>query len=65
MKLTKFALLAIRIVAGIAAVVCLFSGLWCVFGQPTKGLVLIGLGIVLGVVFGRVPATARESGTRV
>ena len=59
------ALVAIRIVAGIAAVACLFSGLWFVFGQPAKGLVLIGLGIVLGVVFGRVPATARESGTRV
>jgi len=58
------ALLAIRIVAGIAAVACLLSGLWFVFGQPTKGLVLIGLGIVLGVVFGRVPAAARESGTR-
>jgi hypothetical protein len=55
-------LLAIRVVGGIAAVACLLSGLWFVFGQPTKGLVLIGLGIVLGIVFGRVPAKARESG---
>jgi hypothetical protein len=54
-------LLAIRVAGGIAAVACLLSGLYFVFGQPTKGLALIGLGMVLGVVFGRVPARARES----
>jgi hypothetical protein len=57
-------LLAIRVAGGIGAVACLLLGLYFVFGQPTKGLALIGLGIVLGVAFGRVPARARESKPR-
>ena len=56
--------LAVRVAGGIAAVTCLVTGLWFVFRQPMEGLGLIGLGIVLGVIFGRVPARAREADKR-
>jgi hypothetical protein len=46
---------------GIAAVACLIAGIWSVFSQPARGLALIGLGIVLGVIFGRVPARERDA----
>lgn len=49
---------AIRIVGGVAAVGFLFAGLWSVWGDPIRGASLMGLGIVLGVVFGRYPAGA-------
>jgi uncharacterized RDD family membrane protein YckC len=53
---------AVRAAAGIAAVACLFAGLWIVFSRVTVGLGLIGLGIVLGIVFGRVPAGTGDAG---
>jgi hypothetical protein len=55
------ALVAVRAAAGVAAVVCFFAGLWIVFSRVTLGLGLIGLGIVLGIVFGRVPGRTRDA----
>ena len=49
---------AIRLGGGVAAVGCLLAGLRSVFGDPGLGFSLMGLGIVLGVVFGRYPAGA-------
>ena len=49
---------AIRIIGGVAAVGFFLAGLWSVWGDPIQGVSLMGLGIVLGVVFGRYPAGA-------
>lgn len=57
----RVVLVAVRAAAGIAAVACLFAGLWIAFSRVTLGLALIGLGIVLGIVFGRVPAATRNA----
>lgn len=53
--------LVTRIVVGVAAVGCFFAGLWSVFSHPSRGVMLMGLGIVLGVVFGRVPRNAGDT----
>jgi hypothetical protein len=52
------AVFAIRIAGGSAALGCFFAGLWSVWGNPGRGISLMALGIVLGVVFGRYPACA-------
>lgn len=51
---------AARIVAGVIAISCLLAGLYWAFYKPTQGLILIGAGIVIGVVFGRVPRSANQ-----
>ena len=61
---SRIALLAIRIFGGVAAVGCFLAGLWSVWGLPGRGVSLMGLGIVLGVVFGRYPAGAKAALTR-
>lgn len=57
----RIALLPIRIFGGVAAVGCFLAGLWFVWGHLGRGVGLMGLGIVLGVVFGRYPAGARAA----
>lgn len=52
----RIAVFAVRIAGGVAAVGCFFAGLWFVWGDPGRGVSLMALGIVLGVVFGRYPA---------
>jgi hypothetical protein len=52
---------AIRAAGGVVAVGCLLAGLWSVFKQPAQGFMLMGLGIVVGIVFGRVPTGSGES----
>jgi hypothetical protein len=52
---------AIRIVGGVAAVGSFLVGLWSVWGDPGQGVSLMGLGIVLGVIFGRYPAATRAA----
>ena len=49
---------AMRLAGGVAAVGCFFAGLWFIFGDAGLGVSLMGLGIVLGVAFGRYPAGA-------
>lgn len=51
----QVAVLAVRIVGGVAAVGCFLMGLWSVWGAPGRGASLMGLGILLGVAFGRYP----------
>ena len=60
----RIALLAIRILGGVASVGCFLAGLWSVWGHPSRGVSLMGLGIVLGVVLGRYPAGAKAELTR-
>jgi hypothetical protein len=55
---TGVALLAVRVAGGVAAMGCFFAGLWSVWGDPGRGVSLMGLGIFLGVVFGRYPGGA-------
>ena len=49
---------AMRLAGGVASVGCFFAGLWFIFGDAGLGVSLMGLGIVLGVAFGRYPAGA-------
>ena len=51
----RVAVLTIRIVVGVVAVGCFLMGLWSVWGAPGRGASLMGLGILLGVAFGRYP----------
>lgn len=46
---------AVRIAGAVVAAGCFLGGLWFVFKQPARGFLLMGLGIVVGIVFGRVP----------
>ena len=55
---SRIAVFAVRMIGGGAAVGCFLVGLWSVWGDAGRGVSLIGLGIVLGVVFGRYPAGA-------
>jgi hypothetical protein len=52
---------AIRIVGAIVAAACFVAGLWSVFSDPGRGFSLMGLGIVVGIVFGRVSASAGKA----
>jgi len=63
-KVANVFLLAVRIVAGLVAVGCFLAGLYWVLFKPTRGLILIGAGIVIGVVFGRVPGRASRQDTQ-
>lgn len=54
---------AIRIAGAIFAATCFFTGVWFVFTQLAQGLMLMGLGIVAGIAFGRVPAGSGEPNT--
>ena len=51
----------IRITGAVVAAACFLSGLWSVFRQPAQGFMLMGLGIVVGIVFGRVPTGSGEA----
>ena len=51
----------IRIAAGIVAVGCFLAGLYWAFRHLSQGLMLMGIGIVVGVFFGRVPAKAAQA----
>jgi hypothetical protein len=46
--------------AGIVAVGCFLSGLYWAFRHLSQGLVLMGIGIVVGIFFGRVPTRAAQ-----
>ena len=50
-----------RIAGGIVAVSCFLLGLWSVWSRPGRGLMLMGLGVAVGVVFGRVPRRPNET----
>ena len=52
---------SIRIACAVVAAGCFVAGLWSVFRHPGQGFLLIGLGIILGVVFGRVPGRSGET----
>ena len=51
----------VRMGAGIVAVGCLLAGLWTVPGHPGRGFARMGLGIVVGVAFGRVRVSAGKA----
>lgn len=52
---------AIRFAAGIIAVGCFLVGLYWAFRHLRQGLMLMGIGIVVGILFGRVPAKAPQA----
>jgi hypothetical protein len=51
----------IRMAAGIVAVGCFLTGLYWAFRHPSQGLLLMGIGIVVGILFGGVPARATQA----
>lgn len=57
----RYTILALRLLGAVVAVGAFFSGLWAVFRYPSQGFMLMGLGIVIGILFGRVPRSARET----
>jgi hypothetical protein len=54
-------ILALHLVGAVVAVGSFLLGLWSVFSHPGQGFMLMGLGIVFGVLFGRVPRGAGET----
>jgi hypothetical protein len=57
----RYMILALRLVAAVVAVGAFLWGLWAVFSYPGQGFMLMGVGIVIGVLFGRVPPGAGET----
>jgi hypothetical protein len=60
----RYFILALHLVGAVAAVGSFLLGLWSVFSHPSRGFMLMGLGIVIGVLFGRVPRGAVERDAR-
>jgi hypothetical protein len=60
----RMAVVAVRLLGGVAAVGCFLGGLWSVWGDPGPGVGLLALGLVLGVVFGRYPRAAAAADAR-
>jgi hypothetical protein len=53
--------LALLLGGSLVALASFLLGLWSVFSDPGRGLMLMGLGIVMGVSFGRVRRGAGET----
>ena len=60
-KARHIVIFAMRLVGAVVAVGCFLLGLWLVFSHPGQGFMLMGVGIVVGVLFGRVPASPRDA----
>jgi hypothetical protein len=60
-RTARFIAFLVRIAAGIVAVGCFLAGLWSVFSHPAQGFALMGLGIVVGIAFGRVRTSAGKA----
>jgi hypothetical protein len=60
-EIKYYFILALHLVGAVVAVGSFLWGLWSVFSHPSQGFTLMGLGIVIGVLFGRVPRRAGET----
>ena len=61
LKAKHIVILMSRIAGGIVAVSYFLLGLWSVWSRPGRGLMLMGLGVVVGIVFGRMPSRPDET----
>ena len=52
--------LLIRVAGAFVAIGCFFTGLRAVFSDPAQGLILMGLGVVAGLICGRVPRSPNQ-----